>query len=202
MDKLTAVNYLIGILGSAPVGALSNKNPDVSIAEDALDAAIISVTSAGYWFNEVYEITFSPDPVTSFIDLTGYYKVITRNYYGVLVDGKLFDPQENTYEFTQDIIADGIKALTFEKLPESVQEAVKYFAGVQLCTTDLEDSQKRNEVEIFYNNAFRQMKNEDLEIKRRNQQTGNPRVMQALHRVRPARLMNRRGPNFGGRGYI
>lgn len=201
MTKLDAVNYLIGLLGSAPVGALTNKNPDVSIAEDALDAAIISVTSAGYWFNEVYEVTFSPDPVTSFIDLTGYYKVITRNYYGVLVDGKLFDPKENTYEFTQDIIADGVKALTFEKLPVSAQEAVKYFAGVQLCTTDLEDSQKRNEVEVFYNNAFKQVKNEDLEIKRRSQVTGNPRTQQALFRVRPARLMNRRGPNFGGRGY-
>lgn len=202
MTKLEAVNYLLGILGSAPVGALTNKNPDVSIAETALDAAIDSVTSSGLWFNEVYDVTFTPDPISSQIDLTGYYKVITTSpQYGILLDDKMFDPKNNTYEFSQPVIAHGIKKIEFAKLPVSAQEAVKYFAGVQLCTTDLEDSQKRSEVEVFYNNAYRQVKNEDLEIKRRNQQTGNPRVIQALQRVRPARLYGRTGPNFGGRGY-
>ncbi|MCP4341054.1 MAG: hypothetical protein GY799_19740 [Desulfobulbaceae bacterium] len=199
MEKLTAVNYLLGILGHAPVGALTNKNPDVSISEDALDAAILSVTSKGYWFNEVYNITLTPDPGTSEIDMAGYYKFISRNTYAVIVNGQLFDPKNNVYTFEQAVTGDGIKALTFEELPESVQEAVKYFAGVQLCTTDLEDTVKRNELQEFYNNAFIQMKSEELEIKRINQVTGTPRVHKALYRVRPARLSNRRGPNFGGR---
>lgn len=199
MTKLEAVNFLLGVLGSAPVGALTNKNPDVSLCETAIDKAIVSVTSRGYWFNEVYEITFNPDPITSEIDMAGYLKIVSLNQYAILLNGKLFDPNNNTYTFTKAIIADAVKKLDFDVLPESVQEAVQFYAGTQLCTTELEDSQKRNELQEFYNLAYAQVKMEDLEIKRRSQITGNPRVRSALYRVTPARLSNRRGPNFGGR---
>lgn len=201
MTKLEAVNYLLGILGTAPVGSLSNTNPDVSTCETALDEALVSVCSKGFWFNTIYSVALTPDPVTSQIDLAGYYKVISRNpQYAILVNGKLFDPINNTYEFSNTVYVDAVKTLTFVELPDSVQEAVKYFAGVQLCITDLEDDAKEMKVETLYNNAYRQVKMEDLEIKRRNLKA-SPRTADALHRVAPARLGRRYGPNFGGRGY-
>ena len=199
MVKLDAVNYLLGILGSAPVASLTNKNPDVSVAEKALDAAVVSVTSKGYWFNEVYNITLSPDPSTLQIDSTGYVKIISRNIYAVARNNILFDPKNNTYQFTEAVVCDAVAILDFDLLPESVQDAVQYWAGIQICTTDLEDSVKRQEMKEFYNISYLQMKNEEMEIKRLNR-LQSPRVSSALYRVRPARYNGGTGgPNFGGR---
>ena len=201
MTELEAVNYLLGILGSSPVGALTNKNPDVAVAQAALTAAIISVTSEGFWFNEVYNVDFVPDPVTSKISTTGYTKLITRNYYGVVRGNDLlFDPKNNTYLWEDTVTADCVAILDFDELTDIVQQAVQFFAAVSLCSSDLEDATKKSEQELFYNNAFRQIKQEDLQIKRRNSQQ-SPQAVRARLRVTPARLGLRRGPNFGGRGY-
>lgn len=201
MTELDAVNYLLGILGSSPVGALTNKNPDVSVSQAALTAAIVSVTSEGFWFNEVYDVDFVPDPTSGQINTTGYTKLITRNYYGVVRGNDLlFDPKNNTYVWENTVTADCIAILDFEELPDAVQQAVQFFAATALCSTDLEDATKRAEQETFYNNAFRQIKQEDLEVKRRNSQMA-PSHIRLRQRVTPARLGLRRGPNFGGRGY-
>lgn len=200
MTKLEAVNYLLAVLGESPVGDLSNKNPNVSVCEDALDAAIVSVTSNGFWFNEVYNVRLSQDPTTKKINTTGYTKIISRNTYAVQRGDFLFDPHNNTYEFDNYVEFDGVSILDFTLLPDNVQQACQFFAAVQLCTTDLEDTTKRGEEQEFYNNAFLQMKKEDLEIKRRNAQT-SPRVAAARYRVAPMRERRRYGPNFGGRGY-
>ena len=198
MLKLDAVNYLLGILGSSPVGDLANKNPDVATAEKALNAAIVSVTSKGYWFNEVYNVTLSPDPITKQIDSSAYTKIISRSEYAVERNSLLFSPHNNSYQFENDVTFDGVAILNWELLPEVVQDAVQFFAGIQLCTVELEDSTKRGEVQEFYNNAILQVKSEELEIKRVNRQT-SPRVRLARQRVSPARLGGRGGPNFGGR---
>ena len=198
MVELDAVNYLLGVLGSAPVASLTNKNPDVDVAKRALDAAIVSVTSKGYWFNEVYNVTLSPDPVSKQIDSTGYTKIVSRNIYAVVRNNLLFDPKNNTYQFDEAVVADAVAILDFSLLPESVQDAVQFWAGIQLCTTDLEDQVKRGELKEFYNIAFLQMKHEEMEIKRLNRQA-SPRVQAARHRVHPARLARSGGPNFGGR---
>lgn len=198
MLKLDAVNYLLGILGSSPVGDLANKNPDVTTAVKALNAAIVSVTSTGFWFNEVYNVTLTPDPITKQIDLSGYTKVITRNTYAVARNDLLFDPKNNTYQFESPVVADAVAILDFELNPESVQDAILYWAGVQLCTVELEDATKRAEIKEFYNNALLQMRLEEREVKRTNR-LSSPRIARALYRVRPARLNGSGGPNFGGR---
>lgn len=198
MVRLDAVNYLLGVLGSAPVASLTNKNPDVDVANKALTAAVVSVTSSGYWFNEVYNVSFEPDPTSKQIDVTGYVKIISRNIYAVARNPLLFDPKNNTYEFDEAVVADATAILDFDILPESAQDAVQYWAGVQLCTVELEDTVKRDEMKEFYNNALLQLKFEEREIKRTNR-LSSPRVAMALHRVRPARFNGSGGPNFGGR---
>ena len=197
MVKLDAVNYLLGILGSSPGGALTNKNPDVDTALNALTAAVVSVTSKGYWFNEVYNVSFAPDPITSKIDVSGYTKIIARSYYAVARNSFLFDPKENTDQFTEAVVCDAVSILDFDSLPESVQDLVQFYAAVQLCTVELEDSTKRGEMQEFYNLAMLQVKNEELEIKRINRLTA-PRIGRALYRVNPAGNRSS-GPNFGGR---
>lgn len=196
MTKLEAVNYLLGVLGSAPVGDLNNKNPDVATAVAALTAAISSVTGRGYWFNEVYNVTLTPDPITGNIATTGWKTLITRNIYGVIRGELLFNPKENTYVWDTDVVADGVALLDFELLPEAVQNAVQYWAGVQLCTVELEDTTKRGELQEFYNHAYLEIQRDERAIKRNNR-LASPRVQEALHRVRP--LRGRSGPNFGGR---
>lgn len=199
MVKLDAVNYLLGVLGSAPVGSLSSTNPDVSISGDALDRAVVSVTSNGFWFNTVYGVTISPDPVTSKIDSSGYTKIITRApQYAVARNSFMFDPINNTYEFSESLTVDAVAILDFDDLPDNVQHAVMFFAAVDLCINELEDATKENSQQKLYNNAFGQIIKEDLEIKRRNMQQ-TPRVRQAMTRVFPARGIRRYGPNFGGR---
>jgi len=199
MTELEAVNYLLGILGSSPVGALTNKNPDVAVAQQALDGAIVSVTSDGFWFNEVYNVDFVPSEIDGKISTTGYTKLITRNYYGVVRGNNfLFDPKNNTYVWENTVTADAVAILDFTDLPDIVQQAVQFFAATQLCSSDLEDATKLSEQQGFYNNAYIQMVKDDLQIKRINRLT-SPRVALALRRVTPARLGSRNGPNFGGR---
>jgi len=200
MKQLDAVNYLLGILGSSPVGSLDNKNPDVTTATDALDAAVSSVTGMGFWFNKVYNIEFSPDPLDNHINTAGYTKLITHSAFAVVRGEVLFDPINNTYAFEKSVFADAVEILDFELLPDSVQEAVQYFAGMQLASVELEDQGKVTEQRGFYASAFAQVKAEDLEITRRNILT-TPRVSQALHRVQPYRGgVSRTNPNIPGGG--
>ena len=52
MEQLIAVNYLLSLIGSSPVGDLETLHPDAAIAKARLDEANKGLQEEGWWFNQ------------------------------------------------------------------------------------------------------------------------------------------------------
>ena len=167
--ELDAVNYLLDVLGSPPVGELDTLHPDVATCQSKLRDSSIFVQSTGYWFNQDYNWVLTPDVNGELFVPNTVLKVLAiHNKFAIQRGTKLYDPTTHEYIFTEPVTIDIIEHLPWELLPTSVQNAVKYHAAMQVCTIDLEDSNKANDQEKLYTAAHIQVKAEDLELKHRN----------------------------------
>lgn len=197
IEKLEAVNYLLGLMGSPPVGDLVDSlHPDVSVCLNHLNEADRTIQIRGWWFNKDYYVELTPDATTKEISFpSDTLEVTATNRLGVVQRGvKAYDTLNNTYQFDANIFVNYIRRLDWDLLDESVQEACKFLAAKQLCSIDLEDDAKADTQEQMFTAAMIQMKKTDLRVKRRNIFT-TPRVSRALYRVRPYKNTSAGGRN-------
>lgn len=133
--ELRAVNQVLSSVGQAPVTTLVDQtNPDVAIVSNTLDEVSREVQSEGWTFNKEFNYTMKPDALTKEIvwadnmiqvdisnDPTYYNKI---NYDTVKREGKLYDRQNHTFEFDQDILCDITWLLSFENIPVPIQDLI------------------------------------------------------------------------------
>lgn len=200
MQKLKAVNYLLNLIGSPPVGDLETLHPDAQACIDRLEEADLTTQKAGWWFNTEYKWTFIPDATTSELVLpamTLEANVTSRR--GVIKRGsKLYDAINHTYQFQEPATANLVIQLDWDLLDETVQDTIKFFAGIQLCEIDLEDQIKANGQSKFYTKGLTDMKKTNLRAIRRNSlNTPTSRMLRAG--VRPYRQAGAAtDPTFAG----
>lgn len=195
MTELEAVNYLLDVLGSPPLGDLETLHPDADSSLKKLRDSAATLQKEGMWYNKELSVEFTPDETTKEIILPNTcLKVLGICGDFVIQRGtKLYDTINNTYQFDAAIHIDYIDNLQWDLLPYSVQEAAKFHGAMQVCSIDLEDARKYEEQRALYEVAYIQLKKDDLEIKRRNVlNTPTSRRMRAA--VRPYRL-------YGGGSY-
>lgn len=189
ITKLDAVNYLLDILGSAPVDTIDNLHPDVVACLNKLEHSTRFVQQRGYWFNKNHNVTLEPDGDGEILLGTDTTKVSGQDYgYMVVQRGtKLYDLRTNSFVFTEPVRVDITQEWDFEEVPASVQNAIQYYAGYMVASIDLEDSQKASEQMQMYQVAAAEVLGEEIEIKRRNV-FRTPKVQRTLQRVRPYNL--------------
>jgi len=188
MQKLQAVNYLLNIIGSPPVGDLETLHPGAQACVNRLDEATEEIQKSGWWFNTEYKWTFIPDATTAELELpTTTLEADVTSRRGVVKRGyKLYDVINHTYQFTVPATANLIVKLEWDYLDLTVQQTIKYFAAVLLCEIDLEDQIKANGQSKFYTKNLAEMKKTHLRSQRRNSlNTPTSRALRAG--VRPYR---------------
>lgn len=191
MTELESVNYLLSLLGSSPVGDLATLHPDAEACKQRLDEANGTVQGEGWWFNEEYLYELTPDAVTKEIAVpVGTMEAQCTSHFNTVLRGsKLYDSANHTYQFNESRYVNLIIQLDWTLLPNVVTDAIRFHAGVLLCSIDLEDSKKASEQSEFANMAYMKMKKTDLRSRRRNIFL-NQRVQRAQSGVRPYNFGN------------
>lgn len=199
ITELDAVNYGLSILGSSPIGNLDDRHPDADICLTRVRDAAKQVQKDGFWFNRELCWTLTPDETTNEIILpSNTLKVIGIQGDFVIQRGmKLYDTQNNTYQFTAPIVVDIIVELVWDELPFSVQDWAKHLASQKLCEIDLEDNVKAGTEEKHVMKAEVTVKKEEHEITRRNALL-TPKSLITRAGVRPYNIGSGVNPNRPG----
>jgi hypothetical protein len=199
---LDAVNYVISQTGAAPVTTVADPLPDAQSALLRINEALTHVQLRGWWFNTDYNVTLTPDAVTSeYLLPNGTLKILSCSQaFLVPRQGKAYDPYNQTYEFTEDAIADLVIRREFVDIPDVAQEAVRFAAAREHVMIELEDDRKAGDIGNLYANAMVELRKEELRHRRHNH-ISNPRYVRGRGRVRPygrgSRYIN---PNYPGGG--
>ncbi|APD18159.1 tail tubular protein A [Vibrio phage JSF7] len=169
MDKLTAVNNMLKMIGTRPVSSLSVRHPDVVDAEAALDDWTGRVCEIGWWFNKRMNITLArnlqkevevPDTYLGFLytdrDTHHMYPYMTK------LNNKMFNTEKNTFEFDMDLTLTWYVRVSWEELPIQAQQYVLYSAGADLVRDKIEDSYKEQSLRQDAERAFALLDAEQL----------------------------------------
>ena len=129
--ELPAINQILMACGQAPVTTLDETNPDVAIAYQTLLEVSREVQSEGWTFNKEahYEMTPNTDneiviPSNMLqIDLTHNASIGDKNT--VRRNGKLYDKQNHTYEWTDGAVeCDIVWFFDWVDLPRPIQDFI------------------------------------------------------------------------------
>lgn len=128
-SRLTAVNRILMFAGEQPVNSLSDDGiNDTALAEAALDQCTAEIQKEGLTVNtEIH--TYAPDvegniylPTgTLRVDAVKFNRNVTQRGYQPT---RLYDLDNNTYTFTDEIEINLVVGIAFEDLPMDIQFAI------------------------------------------------------------------------------
>jgi len=132
MSELDAVNLMLMTIGEYKVNDLINLagRSDAAIAKDILNNTSRAVQSKGWTFNTDFDKELIPD-TTGQIKLGGSILRIdststVRSSQKDIIEraNKLYDRQNNTHIFTENVIVDTVTYFNFEDLPEAARRFI------------------------------------------------------------------------------
>lgn len=119
MTELEAVNVLLTTIGEAPVNTLTgNQVTDVTVAKQVLLEVSREVQSQGWHWNSEHGVTLAPDNNKHILIPADTARIDARDYNVVVREGKLFDLNKRTYQFSGTIKCDIVYFQDFDVLPE------------------------------------------------------------------------------------
>jgi hypothetical protein len=132
MSELDAVNLMLMTIGEYKVNDLINLagRSDAAIAKDILNNTSRAVQSKGWTFNTDFDKELIPD-TTGQIKLGGSILRIdststVRSSQKDIIEraNKLYDRQNNTHIFTENVTVDTVTYFNFEDLPEAARRFI------------------------------------------------------------------------------
>lgn len=139
--ELSAVNNILGAIGQSPLTTLNFNNPEVSFIYNLLRDANVDTQAEGWHFNTEKHVKYSPDATTGKIAIANdilsmdvHDNHIRRHYNLVRRNGFLYDKQDHTDVFTNDIDLDIVKLYAFEDLPIVFRRFITYRASAAAAT--------------------------------------------------------------------
>lgn len=201
MDELEAMNMLLRAIGSSPVNSLETPHPDAANAKATLNRIRRQAQKRGWWFNIDYNVVFTPDPVTGEVVIPSIMsKVVMEDPSFVVRGGKLYDNQNQTYQFypTMPPVATRLQYIVpWEDMPQSLQEYCAYLGAAHFVRDELEDNAKVESFRTEAGNSMLDVKKDDLEQGQYNI-FKKKRVQRARIGVRPYALHNSNIVGFDG----
>ena len=132
MSELEAVNLMLMTIGEYKVNDLTNLagRSDAAIARDILTNTSRQVQSKGWTFNTTFDVVMKPksnqmielDGDVLRIDTTNTVRESTKDI--VERANKLYDRQNNTFLFTENVTVDYVQYFTFQDLPEAARRYI------------------------------------------------------------------------------
>ena len=130
-QELPAVNQILAACGQAPVTSLDQTNTDVAIAYDTLIETSREVQSEGWTFNKEAHYEFTPDSnneikiPNNVLQLDLSHNANNGNKQSVRRQGKLYDKEEHTYEWTDGAVeCDVVWLFDWVDLPRPIQDYI------------------------------------------------------------------------------
>ena len=127
--ELEAVNLMLSAIGEAPVSSLNDPSLlDASLAQEVLDQTSIAIQTRGLHCNTDLKLVLAKEVNGEILlpsetvkvdssDVSAHRDVVQRG-------NKLYDRDNNTFIFDEDITVDIVKLLEFNELPQHVRRYV------------------------------------------------------------------------------
>jgi len=157
--KLQAINQMLSGIGQAPVVSLDIANPEIALAETVLDSVNREVQGEGWHFNTEVNYPFTADVngevlvPQNVLQLSDNKISNVQKYQTVLMDGKLYDKVNHTFNFTagSTVKCDVVWFFNFEDLPQVfkdyiTQRSARVFAGRALGSQEMVTFNVQDEV--------------------------------------------------------
>ena len=128
--ELESINIMLAAIGEAPVNSLTGTLPvDVKIAQTTLTEVNKEVQSEGWSFNTEIDVTLTRDGSNEISLPANVLRVDANIHQHPTIDPiqrglKLYDRQNNKYEFDEDLICTVIYLRTFEEIPEPARRYI------------------------------------------------------------------------------
>lgn len=146
-------------------------NSDSGKAERVLDSLTLDLLSEGWHFNTRYAVSLVPDALTNEISLpanTLAFNLSAPYSMGVVIqENKLYDLDNNTFEFTAEVKGDILYTLTWEQLPYLAQRYLSLYGGRVFKARHLGENELAN-ASIEEQRAYKRLKSNDLRSRRPN----------------------------------
>lgn len=145
--ELSSVNSILGAIGQSPITTLDYTNPEISFVKHLLDEANTDVQNEGWVFNRELHYPFTPNAnnqiviPNNILRMDIYENDIYRSSNVIKRDGKLYDKEKHSYEFTGKISADIVWKFPFEDLPSVFKRYITYRAAVRAATQQVGNPQ-------------------------------------------------------------
>ena len=129
-QELPAINQILASVGQAPVTTLDQTNPDVAIAYDTLIQVSREIQSEGWTFNTEKDYPFTPDSNNEILIPTNVLQIDISAETGneemdvIRRSGKLYDKQEHSYTFTEELKCDVVWLFDWVDLPRPIQDYI------------------------------------------------------------------------------
>ncbi len=137
-EELPAINQILASVGQAPVTTLDQTNPDVAIAYDTLIQVSREIQSEGWTFNKEQDYPFTPDSNNEILIPSNVLQIDISAETGneemdvIRRNGKLYDKQEHSYTFTEELKCDVVWLFDWVDLPRPIQD---YITSRAACFT-------------------------------------------------------------------
>ena len=138
--ELSAVNNILGAIGQSPLTTLNFDNPEIAFIYNLLRDANVDTQAEGWHFNTEKHVKYSPDANgkiaigNDILSMDVHDNHIRRNYNLVRRNGFLYDKQDHTDVFTNDVHLDVVRLYLFEDLPIVFRRFITYRASAAAAT--------------------------------------------------------------------
>lgn len=167
MSELEAVNKILAVAGDSPVQTLEDDYIQAILARQILTRTSRKIQGTGWWFNEDENVILIPD-IDGFVTLgNNVISAIVNNDAGTVIQRgeRLYDRQERTYVFTENINADLVIALEWSELPQSAREFIADSACVQYNNDFFGAQEVKQILETNRSASYLNLKQEDTEAR-------------------------------------
>jgi len=189
MTELQAINYILNQINSPAVTAPEVGMPDYDAAVARLEEASSWVQKRGWWFNTETNVELTVETNGTVILPTNLIKILTSSSGFMLDRGGLAynaDTQSTDFSAYSSMYVDWVLTQPWENLPSTAQDVIRMAAAQEMIVIELEDMRKADSLTAKYQEAYVEMKKDDLEIKKRSI-AYNPTFIAVRSGVRPNR---------------
>ena len=133
--ELECVNIMLAAIGEAPINSLIGTLPvDAVTAQSTLSEANKSIQSEGWSFNTEIDVTFTRDGSNQINIPTNVLRVDANIHQHPTIDPiqrglKLYDRQNNKYEFDEDLICTVVYYRDFDEITEQARRYINIKAA-------------------------------------------------------------------------
>ena len=133
--ELECINIMLAAIGEAPINSLTGTLPvDARIAQSTLSEVNKSVQSEGWSFNTEIDVKLTRDNIGHVHLSTNILRVDANIHQHPTIDPiqrglKLYDRQNNKYEFDEDLICTVVYFRNFDEIPEPARHYINIQAA-------------------------------------------------------------------------